>query len=57
MTLANATGPAKSTAVRGATHRSISLLRRPLQRPELASLGGVVAAFTVFSILRPDLLL
>ena len=33
------------------------LLRRPLQRPELASLGGLVAAFAVFSILRPDLFL
>ena len=28
-----------------------------MQRPELASLGGLVAAFTVFSILRPDLFL
>jgi simple sugar transport system permease protein len=28
-----------------------------LQRPELASLGGLLAAFAVFSILRPDLFL
>ena len=33
------------------------MLRRLLQRPELASLGGLVAAFVVFSILRPDLFL
>ena len=35
----------------------VGLLRRPLQRPELASLGGLVVAFAVFSILRPDLFL
>ncbi len=34
-----------------------SVLRRPLQRPDLASLGGLVAAFTVFTIMRPDLFL
>ena len=33
------------------------MLRRVLQRPELASLGGLVAAFVVFSFLRPDLFL
>ena len=33
------------------------MLRRLLQRPELASLGGLVATFVVFSILRPDLFL
>ncbi len=33
------------------------MLRRVLQRPELASLGGLVAAFTTFSIMRPDLFL
>jgi simple sugar transport system permease protein len=33
------------------------LFRRLLQRPELASLGGLIAAFAVFSILRPDLFL
>ena len=33
------------------------MLRRLLQRPELASLGGLAAAFAVFSILRPDLFL
>ena len=57
MTLANPTGPARSAASPSATRRAISVLRRPLQRPELASLGGLVAAFTVFSILRPDLFL
>src|ERR1700722_17523363 len=57
MTLANTTGPARSAASGGAARRTISVLRRPLQRPELASLGGLVAAFTVFSILRPDLFL
>jgi simple sugar transport system permease protein len=57
MTLANTTGPARSAASRGATRRAVGVLRRPLQRPELASLGGLVAAFTVFSIMRPDLFL
>jgi simple sugar transport system permease protein len=57
MTLANTTGPAGSASSRGATHRAVGVLRRPLQRPELASLGGLVAAFTVFSIMRPDLFL
>lgn len=37
--------------------RVIGVLRRPLQRPELASLGGLAAAFVVFSIMRPDLFL
>ncbi len=54
---ANATGPAGSAASSGAARRAIGLLRRPLQRPELASLGGLVAAFAVFSVLRPDLFL
>jgi simple sugar transport system permease protein len=36
---------------------AVGLLRRPLQRPELASLGGLVAAFAVFSIMRSDLFL
>ena len=49
--------PAGSAASRGAASRIVGLLRRPLQRPELASLGGLVAAFAVFSILRPDLFL
>ena len=57
MTLANTTGPAESAASRGATRRAVDVLRRPLQRPELASLGGLVAAFTVFSTMRPDLFL
>ena len=56
MTAANATGPVGSAGSRGAT-RIVGLLRRLLQRPELASLGGLVAAFAVFSILRPDLFL
>ena len=41
----------------GATRRTYGLLRALLQRPELASLGGLAAAFVVFSILRPDLFL
>jgi simple sugar transport system permease protein len=57
MTLANTTGPAGSAASRDATRRTVGVLRRMLQRPELASLGGLVAAFAVFSILRPDLFL
>jgi len=57
MTSANATGPASSAASRSATRRAVGVLRRPLQRPELASLSGLVAAFTVFSIMRPDLFL
>ena len=57
MTSANTTGPAGSAASRDATRRSVGVLRRLLQRPELASLGGLVAAFAVFSILRPDLFL
>jgi simple sugar transport system permease protein len=57
MTLANTTGPARSAASLGATRRALGVLRRPLQRPELASLGGLVAAFMVFSIMRPDLFL
>src|SRR5271165_2764566 len=57
MTLANTTGPAGSAASRDATRRPVGVLRRLLQRPELASLGGLVAAFAVFSILRPDLFL
>jgi simple sugar transport system permease protein len=52
MTLAKPAGPARS-----ASRRAMGVLRRPLQRPELASLGGLVAAFTVFSIIRPDLFL
>ncbi len=53
----NTTGPAGSAGLSGATRRVAGVLRRPLQRPELASLGGLVAAFTVFSILQPDLFL
>ena len=47
-------GSASSRSARGST---FSLFRRLLQRPELASLGGLAAAFAVFSILRPDLFL
>jgi simple sugar transport system permease protein len=36
---------------------SLSSLRRPLQRPELAALGGLLVAFIVFSSLRADLFL
>ena len=57
MTTANTTGQARSAASRGLRRRAVDLLRRLLQRPELASLGGLVAAFVVFSILRPDLFL
>ncbi len=57
MTFTNTTGPAGSAASRGATRRAVGMLRRLLQRPELASLGGLVAAFALFSILRPDLFL
>jgi simple sugar transport system permease protein len=56
MTSAN-TGPAGSAASRDVARQAVSVLRRLLQRPELASLGGLVAAFAVFSILRPDLFL
>jgi simple sugar transport system permease protein len=52
MRLAKSAGPATS-----ASRSAIGVLRRPLQRPELASLSGLVAAFTVFSIIRPDLFL
>jgi ribose/xylose/arabinose/galactoside ABC-type transport system permease subunit/ABC-type branched-subunit amino acid transport system ATPase component len=55
--LAGAAVPDGSATSRGATRWGVGLLRRPLQRPELASLGGLIAAFTVFSILRADLFL
>ena len=54
---ANATGPSGSAASGGATRWAYNVLRSLLQRPELASLGGLAAAFVVFSILRPDLFL
>src|SRR5260370_25458623 len=57
MTLAKTSDRASSAASRGASHRAFGLLRRPLQRPDLASLAGLVAAFAVFSIMRPDLFL
>jgi simple sugar transport system permease protein len=37
--------------------RTSGLFRRLLRRPELASLGGLAAAFVVFSVLRSDLFL
>ena len=55
--MANATDPAGSGTSRTATRLSVSVFRRLLQRPELASLGGLIAAFTAFSIMRPDLFL
>ena len=57
MTLANIAGPPGSANSRGSAYGTFDVLRRLLQRPELASLGGLVAAFVVFSILRPDLFL
>ncbi len=60
MTMSNAdVAPRTNPAGNGKARRGRvnSVLRRPLQRPELASLGGLVAAFTVFTIMRPDLFL
>jgi simple sugar transport system permease protein len=57
MTLANIAGPPGSANLCGPACGTFDVLRRLLQRPELASLGGLVAAFVVFSILRPDLFL
>jgi len=57
MTDADGAGPLRSVSSRGATGSTFGLFRRLLQRPELASLGGLAAAFVVFSILRPDLFL
>jgi simple sugar transport system permease protein len=57
MSEANASGPTGSAASRGAMRSTSGVLRRLLQRPELASLGGLAAAFVAFSILRPDLFL
>src|ERR1700761_5763880 len=56
MTEANATGPLGPAGADGPNRRP-GLVRRLLQRPELASLGGLAAAFVVFSVLRPDLFL
>jgi simple sugar transport system permease protein len=53
----NPTGPSGHLASRGVSRSAFGLARRLLQRPELASLGGLAAAFAVFSILRPDLFL
>ena len=57
MTDADGAGTPRSASSRGATGATFGLFRRLLQRPELASLGGLAAAFVVFSILRPDLFL
>jgi simple sugar transport system permease protein len=57
MTEAKATTPLGPAGSRGARRWTFGLARRLLQRPELASLGGLAAAFIVFSILRPDLFL
>jgi simple sugar transport system permease protein len=57
MTDADGAGPPRSASSRGATGATFGLFRRLLRRPELASLGGLAAAFVVFSILRPDLFL
>jgi ribose/xylose/arabinose/galactoside ABC-type transport system permease subunit/ABC-type branched-subunit amino acid transport system ATPase component len=57
MTDADGAGPPTSASSGGATGSTFGLFRRLLQRPELASLGGLAAAFVVFSILRPDLFL
>jgi simple sugar transport system permease protein len=57
MTDADGASPPRSASSRGATGSTFGLFRRLLQRPELASLGGLAAAFVMFSILRPDLFL
>ncbi len=57
MTEADGAGPLSSAGSRGGTRWTFGLSRRLLQRPELASLGGLAAAFVVFSVLRPDLFL
>ncbi|MDB5528126.1 MAG: inner-rane translocator [Devosia sp.] len=48
--------PTKS-APSGSMGGVAGLLRDGLRRPELASLAGLVVAFAVFSVLRPDLFL
>lgn len=50
---ADTAGPPIPWGARGISRQ----LRRPLQRPELASLGGLIAAFAVFSVMRSDLFL
>ncbi len=49
--------PAEPAGSRSAVGWAVGALRSPLRRPELASLGGLIAAFIVFSLLRPDLFL
>jgi simple sugar transport system permease protein len=57
MTEVDSAGPLRPVGSRGAAGSAFGLVRRLLQLPELASLGGLAAAFVVFSILRPDLFL
>jgi simple sugar transport system permease protein len=57
MTEAGGAGSPGSASSRRATGSTFGLFRRLLKRPELASLGGLAAAFALFSILRPDLFL
>ena len=51
----NAAHPTGGSERAGASSRVAGVLRRPLHRPELASLGGLIVAFAVFTIMRPDL--
>src|ERR1700712_4803198 len=53
--LADDAEAARPKAARSSFLSALEALRRPLQRPELAALGGLVLAFAVFSSLRPDL--
>jgi len=55
--MTNRIRPAASEPSRHAAGLAFAGFRRLLQRPELASLGGLIAAFAAFSILRPDLFL
>lgn len=45
------------TSFRGGARGLGRQMRRPLQRPELASLGALVASFVVFSSISPELFL
>ncbi|MFF3869746.1 ABC transporter permease [Micromonospora sp. NPDC001898] len=48
---------AGTSTVRRDAHRRVPLLNRILQRPELASLGGLLGAFVCFALIVPDLFL
>lgn len=50
-------GDTVGAPIRGGVRGIRRQMRRPLQRPELASLGGLLAAFVVFSVMKPDLFL